>query len=301
MRGKKNYTIVLEESEIPLLINLFAERNFEELDAPAYTLYRARNENVLVTIYEKGPKLLVQGKGASDFIEFIFEPSIRGGESIFKDVLQDLSPHFGVDESGKGDFLGPLVISCLYSEEQGAKDLLDFGIQDSKKISSKKKISELAQKIKDHPSLRYETILIAPSRYNELYESFENLNSLLAWGHSEAIYQLSKKVPECQSVLIDQFASASLLESAVKKKSPHFQIEMRHRAEEDIVVAGASILARDAFLKWMRKKTLETGIDFFLGASSQVEESAKKLVKKYGEDAITDYMKAHFKTLKKIL
>ena len=102
----------------------------------------------------------------------------------------DFIPHIGVDESGKGDFFGPLCVAGVLVDERGSELFLKLGIKDSKKISDKK-ILELEPQIK--ANAEHTVIVISNKRYNELYSNIKNLNRLLAWGHARAIENILEK------------------------------------------------------------------------------------------------------------
>ena len=121
-------------------------------------------------------------------------------------------PHFGVDESGKGDFFGPLVIAGVYTDAGIARQLLDAGVMDSKRISGPARIRQLAEIIRNTPGALHEVVSIGPERYNEMHASFGNLNRLLAWGHARVIGKLLERKPECPRALSDQFARPEVLE-----------------------------------------------------------------------------------------
>ena len=148
-----------------------------------------------ITVYEKGPKVLIQGKDTREFVKFTLEPKILGvAELDYEEQLypQMFEPHFGIDESGKGDFFGPLVIAGAYTDKTLARSLIDIGVNDSKKISDSK-IKKLSKIIKETPGIEYEIISISPTKYNELYSKIGNLNNLLAWGHAKCIENLCQK------------------------------------------------------------------------------------------------------------
>ena len=48
--------------------------------------------------------------------------------------MTEFIPHIGTDESGKGDFFGPLVIAGVLVDEKNAQHFLNLGIKDSKKL-----------------------------------------------------------------------------------------------------------------------------------------------------------------------
>src|SRR5438874_1160382 len=175
------------------------------------------------------------------------------GRSVFK-------PHFGVDESGKGDFFGPLVIAGAYVDRGIARELLDAGVVDSKRVSSDARIRALADTIRKSSLGLVETVLIGPTKYNELYEKFGNLNKLLGWGHARVIENLLAKKPDCTRSLSDQFADARVISASLLKHGRKIAIEQRPRAESDIAVAAASIVAREAFINWLERKSKELGM-----------------------------------------
>ena len=158
-----------------------------------YTLFFAQKNKLSVAVYEKGPKVLLQGKGIEEFVQFELEPKILeqaklGYEEVHSPEM--FEPHFGIDESGKGDFFGPLVIAGVYVDAPVARKFLDAGIQDSKRIGSDARIRALAKIIRTTPGSAIDTVAIGPERYNDLYEKFGNLNSLLGWGHARVIENL---------------------------------------------------------------------------------------------------------------
>jgi ribonuclease HIII len=263
---------------------------------PPYTLFSAQKKGVSCTLYTSG-KLMVQGKEMREFIEFYLEPEIlknlsftHGKEELLAKI--DLNDRIGVDEAGKGDFFGPLCIAALKAggEEIGA--LLDLGVKDSKKMSDKT-ILKTSIKIKER--FAYSIVAISPKRYNELYSSFQNLNRLLAWGHATAIEDLHRKT-QCKNALIDQFGGAYLVEQAIRSKKLSINLTQRTHAEEDPVVAGASILARACFVDAIDSLSKKIGIEIPKGASPKVLEIARQIVSEKGIEALDNLCKKHFKT-----
>jgi ribonuclease HIII len=141
-----------------------------------------------------------------------------------------------------------------------------------------------------------ETVLIGPQRYNELYEKFGNLNKLLGWGHARVIENLLEKRPDCPRSLSDQFADVRVIEQSLLRHGRKIDIEQRTKAESDLAVAAASILAREAFINWLERRGKELGFRLARGASASVKETAKKLVETKGPDALREVAKVHFRT-----
>jgi ribonuclease HIII len=264
-----------------------------------HTLYFASKDKVNVGVYAKGPKVLVQGRGTEDFVKFTLEPEVLGAAELgYDEVLRPdmFEPHFGIDESGKGDFFGPLVVAGVYVNRDIARSLLDAGVMDSKRITTDARVRKLAANIKATPGLHCSLLSLGPEKYNALYQKFRSLNFLLAWAHADVIGVLKRYAPDCPRALSDQFAHKSLLERAVKRKGIDVEIEQRTRGEADVAVAAASILARERFIDWMDEAGRRLGFPLPRGASAAVTEAATRLIRERGTDALAKAAKMHFKT-----
>ena len=297
-----SYTHPLTKEQATKLRALLEELGFE-FSPKQWTIFFAQKNKLSVAVYEKGPKVLVQGRGVEEFVQFELEPKILGEAKLGYEEVHSpemFQPHFGVDESGKGDFFGPLVISGVYVDRGIAHNLLDAGVQDSKRIGSDARIRALAQVIRKTPGGLVETVLIGPRRYNELYEKFGNLNKLLGWGHARVIENLLEKKPDCPRSLSDQFADARVIEQSLLRHGRKIDIEQRLRAESDIAVAAASILAREAFINWLERRGRELGLRLERGVSANVKETAKKLAQINGSQALREVAKVHFRTAHEI-
>lgn len=267
-----------------------------EIQNPPYTIFSAKKKGISCTLYESG-KLTVQGKEMEPFIEFYLEPEILKEFRFSHPGAQtDKTPHIGMDEAGKGDFFGPLCIAALYADESGINTLIEWNVRDSKRFSDAN-ILKLSQKIKNHFS--YTVIRFYPEKYNELYQKFKNLNRMMAWTHIAALKDLSEKTG-CKKALLDQFADKSLAQKMLEQKKLDIHLEQKVRGEEDIVVAGASILARAAFLEGMKKLSDEYEIELPKGASNGVKVKARELIEKHGIETLPKVAKMHFKTAKEI-
>ena len=289
---------MLTTEQAAKLRTLLEELGFE-FSQKQYTLFFAQKNKLSVAVYEKGPKVLVQGKGVEEFVQFELEPKILGEAKLgYEDVYapEIFEPHFGVDESGKGDFFGPLVIAGVYVDRGIARNLMDGGVQDSKRISSDARIRALADAIRKNAMGLIEVVLIGPAKYNELYEKFGNLNKLLAWGHARVIENLLAKKPECPRSLSDQFADARLIEQSLLRHGRKIDIQQRPRAESDVAVAAASILARESFINWLDREGKRLGIRLERGVSPAVKSAAEKLVEGRGPEILRQVAKVHFRT-----
>ncbi|MBA3608090.1 MAG: ribonuclease HIII, partial [Chthoniobacterales bacterium] len=256
------YTAPLTGEQVKLLRQLLESSGFE-FSAKPYTIYFAQKNKLSVAVYEKGPKVLLQGKGIDEFVSFELEPKVLGEARLgYEEVHapEMFEPHFGIDESGKGDFFGPLVIAGAFTDREIARAFLEIGIQDSKRIGSDAKIRALARTIRETPGVVIDVVQIGPERYNDLYEKFGNLNSLLGWGHARVIENLLAKKPDCPRALSDKFADARVIEKALLQHGQHIQLEQRTKAESDFAVAAASILARESFIDWLERAGQRLGL-----------------------------------------
>ncbi len=269
-----------------------------------HALWSATNGKVNVTVYPRGPKVLVQGKGTEDFVKYVLEPEVLGAAELgYEEVLKPdmFEPHFGIDESGKGDFFGPLVVAGVYTDREIARELMKCGVMDSKRIGTDERIRELAKVIRAVPRLQSYVLSFGPEKYNDLYVKFRSLNFLLAWAHAEVISVLKRYVPECPRALSDQFAHEKVLQKALAaKKIEHFTLDQRTKGEADVAVAAASILARERFIDWMDECSRRLGYKLPRGATS-VKAVARKFIASKGGDALKLVAKVHFKTAAEVL
>ena len=293
-----SFTAALNAEQAERLRALLQERGFIFLEKP-YTLFFAQKEKLSVAVYEKGPKVLAQGRGVEDFVKFELEPTIFGEARLGYEEVHSpemFDPHFGVDESGKGDFFGPLVIAGVYVERLSARRLLDGGVRDSKRIGSDARIRALGTEIRKVAHDGVDVVTIGPRRYNELYKKFGNLNSLLGWGHARVIENLLVRKPNCPRSLSDKFADTRVIENALMSHGKCIKIEQRARAETDIAVAAASIIAREAFINWLDRKGKELGVPLGRGVSEGIKKTAATIVEKHGPAILSEIAKTHFRT-----
>ncbi|MBP5640411.1 MAG: ribonuclease HIII [Victivallales bacterium] len=303
-----NYVCEINEAQAALLRALMEERGWE-FSSMQYARWKAIHDKTQVTAYESG-KLVVQGKGTEDFVLYLLEPEVLHEAHLgYEQEIAAMQnprmflPHAGIDESGKGDFFGPLCIACVYTDEKIAKSLLKAGVADSKTIGTDRKINELAELIRRETAGRFALVVVGPEAYNRLYANIGNLNRLLAWGHAKALENLLAKVPDCPRAISDQFAkSQDTVRNALQTRGQQIELEQMPRAEADVAVAAASILARCEFVKRMQALgEAVIGRSLPKGVSDIVLSAAREIVEKQGADALYRYAKMHFKTAEQVL
>ncbi len=203
--------------------------------------------------------------------------------------------YIGVDESGKGDFFGPLVIAGFYVNSSIKDALIELGIKDSKKLSDKK-ISEIVNVIKSKFQNHYTIVQINPPKYNELYKKIGNLNRLLAWGHARCIENILQR-HVVKVAICDQFGDKNFINNALMKEGKKIELIQTTNAERFLGVAAASMLARDAFINWIKRTEEKLSDRIPKGSGSEVKEKAKILCDRLGREELGNYVKLHFKIM----
>ena len=301
MKPLTSYTCELADEQAAALKAWLQAHHYQFREVP-YARYAAEKEKTSLVFYESG-KLVVQGKGTREFIEFILEPEVLkearlGYEAVLNPEL--LLPRLGVDESGKGDFFGPLCIAGVYVNESVVKAWAGAGVRDSKNISSDNKIRELSELIINTPGCVTTVVPVGNEAYNRLYASMKSVNTLLAWGHARAIENLMglrhRMVPPPVRAISDQFASnKKTVAEALMTLGREIELIQKHRAEEDLAVAAASILARNEFITWLARFEKQFEMKLPRGASAAVDAAAKEFIADHDLKMLPKVAKMHFR------
>ncbi|MDD5729431.1 MAG: ribonuclease HIII [Victivallales bacterium] len=298
---RTSYVNTVNDRQAAELQHYLAERGWQ-FRAQLYARWKAVKDKTNVVVYNSG-KLTVQGPGTEDFVLFVLEPEILKTSGFGYEtaaVKEPFFPHGGVDESGKGDFFGPLVIAGVFVDERTAPVLREAGVRDSKTIRSSRQIKLIAAAVRQAVGGKFAVVPVGPAAYNRLYGNFGNLNRLLAWGHAKVIENLLEKAPECREVLADKFAAEHLIKNALQQKGRTIVLRQQTKAESDLAVAAASILARDVFLRAMEKLSREAGFELPRGAGPAAAPAGEKIVCTLGSAALVNFAKLHFKTSREI-
>ncbi len=203
----------------------------------------------------------------------------------------------GVDESGKGDFFGPLVITAFLASNKEINKLKSLGVRDGKTLSVNR-THEIARNLKE--DFKYSTVVFLPENYNKQYEKIKNLNKLLAEGHAEAISSLYNQY-KADMAISDKFGKPEHLEKALMRRKCNIDLKQIVKGEKIIQVAAASIIARSEFIEQIEQ--LSDKHDFVLprGASSLVDEAGIKFADKMGLQSLNLVAKLHFKNYQRII
>lgn len=293
------YTIKLDDVQMDKLRALCVARQWEPFEVP-YARFAFRGTDVNVTAYDKRKVVVIAGKGTEEFVTMTLEPEITLAAKLgYDEVLHPdwFEAHAGLDESGKGDFFGPVVAATVIADKAMIDAWREAGVQDSKKIVDTQ-IIRLDAIIRETKGVVVEVCYCRTmARYNELMgRPGANLNRLLAWQHATALGDALAK----RSVpwgLLDQFTEQPLVQRELTKKGvQNFELRMRTKAESDPVVAAASVVARAEFIRAMHALSKQFGEKLQKGAGPLVKIQADQIMQKFGTRALGDYAKLHFRT-----
>jgi len=296
-----SYVRQIDEAQGRALEQRLRQKGWTFREVP-HARFAAEGTQVNMVLYESG-KLVVQGKGTEEFVRFTLEPEILGRAELgYEDVLhpERKLPRLGVDESGKGDLFGPLCVAGVYVNATIAAAWKEAGVRDSKVIGGDQQIGRLADLIRGTPGCVFSVVPIGNAAYNRLHAKLASVNKILAWGHARVIENLMgqrhRMDPPPVRAVIDQFAShQSVVLNALMRDGQCLEIIQRHKAESDLAVAAASILARDEFVRRLRRLGEEQGMPFPKGAGQAANTALKAWVERHGRDRLTEVAKCHFR------
>ncbi len=313
---RTTFTYELTESQQEILLGLMVNGNYRKREVP-YSLWSIEGDHFNATLYSKEKhgrrKLCVQGSKAEDFVLFVLEPNVLMSATLGYETLLNpelVSAHAGSDESGKGDYFGPLVVCCAYTDEALSAEMQKLGVKDCKQMGDKSVLATGAKLRSLLGPTGYAVVKLGPAAYNRLYAKMRNINRMLAWAHGTAIEELLEKRPGCDRVVVDQFApTEATIRRALKPLGKKAKVEQRHKAESDIAVAAASVIARELFLRDIIKMgeevfgpPAEGRANVPAGSSDpRVRALAEEMVSKNGPTWLMNHCKAHFQTTDKVL
>jgi ribonuclease HIII len=291
------YTVKLSDEQMATLRGILAARGWEPT-VVAYARFAYKGPTCNVTAYESG-KLVVAGKGTEEFVTMTLEPDVTKAAKLGYDEVNHpdwFELHAGLDESGKGDFFGPVVAATVIADRAAIEAWIAAGVKDSKKVAESQ-IIKLDKLIRETHGVAVAVCLCGMPKYNLIMgRPYANLNKLLAWQHATALVQAlgRKKAPRG---LLDQFTKQPLVQKELKKMGvTDFDLQMRTKAEEDPVVAAASVVARAEFVRQMHALSREFGAPLQKGAGPLVKAQAHQIIERFGARALGTFAKLHFRT-----
>lgn len=291
------YTVKLDDTQMAKLRGILASRGWAPFEVE-HARFAFRGPDCNVTAYSSG-KAVIAGKGTEDFVTMTLEPEVTLAPKLGYDTVlhpEWFEAHAGLDESGKGDFFGPVIAATVIAQKSMIEKWREAGVQDSKRIAERQ-ILAFDEMIRGTHGVVVKTCYCSMPKYNELMSRPRaNLNLLLAWLHGTALQQAlaEKSVPWG---LLDQFSEQPLVQRELARKGvKNFELRMRTKAEEDPVVAAASVVARAAYVREMKRLSERFGSKLQKGAGPLVKKQGAEIIARFGARALGDYAKLHFRT-----
>lgn len=258
-------------------------------------LVTREKEKIKLQVYfgKKGVKTVLQGDQTSKLYKELYKKFNSDLFPIDSEQLAEPSCYIGTDESGKGDYFGPLVIAGVVVDESNFQFLKSIGVKDSKELSDSA-IKKISSEIRSNHEIKFNVISIYPKKYNELYNRVGNVNRILGWGHAKVIENLLEK-HKVEEAISDKFGDEKYIYTSLQERGKNITLHQVTKAERYTAVAAASILARDKFNSWFKHEKEKLGFELPKGASENSETAAKKLISKLGDHSPKDFVKLHFK------
>jgi ribonuclease HIII len=253
---------------------------------------------ILVYFGKSGNKTVIQGNKDSllynDINNLLFNNKMDFAENEYPEPLH----YIGTDESGKGDYFGPLVVAGVIVDNITSLQLRKIGVKDSKLLSDDV-IKKLSARIKNIVDNKFNIIVISPKTYNNLHTKMKNVNRILGWSHAKVIENLLEK-ENVHDAIIDKFGNERLIKDSLQEKGKKINLMQFTKAEKYTAVAAASILARTRFNEWFDEQSEKNSFKLPKGASKIVDKALKEIKEKYGVGILNEIAKVHFKTTNKI-
>ena len=259
-----------------------------------------QKEKVKLQVYfgKKGTKTVLQGNQQSSLYKGLYAKFNLDLFGLDEEEIDEPARYIGTDESGKGDYFGPLVIAGVLIDRKGSNYLKKSGTKDSKELSDSL-IKKISYQIRKHADVKFNVISISPKKYNELHQRLGNVNRILGWAHAKVIENLLENNP-AEKAISDKFGDEKYIYSSLQEKGKNIELLQLTKAERYTAVAAASILARDRFNSWFIHEKTKLGFDLPKGASEISELAAEKLIEKLGKNSLGDFVKLHFKNTNRL-
>ena len=252
---------------------------------------------LLVYFGKNGNKTVLQGDKESRFYGDINNLLFDKLTVPQNDNVSEPENYIGTDESGKGDYFGPLVVAGVIVDKGSSERLKKIGVKDSKLLTDSI-MKKMAPEIKRIVSDKFNIIVITPKTYNSLHLKMKNVNKILGWSHAKVIENLLLK-EEVPDAISDKFGDEKLILNSLQEKGKKINLMQFTKAERYTAVAAASILARNRFNEWFDEQSEKNNLKLPKGASGIVDNALKDIKAKYGSDFLVDIAKLHFKTTNK--
>ena len=311
MKKEKTKTITLKVSKNTMeqMQEYFEDKR--RIKTPPYAIFQADEADTVVTLYESG-KAVFQGISADIDANLWsqMEKNLNPDKKIDMKVAGEKKENkknskvyyantIGSDEVGTGDYFGPIIVTASYVTKEDIPFLESLKIKDSKKLTDEQILKITPQIIKKIP---YYTMTLSNTEYNKRIKTY-NMNALKAILHNKALLEMTKKYPNSDYIVVDQFAEKYVYYNYLKESNNvQRNITFITKAEDQCLsVACSAIISRYIFIKEMDKLSKKYNQTLPKGAGSIVDEVGVKLVKEYGKEILNEIAKTNFKNTEKIL
>jgi ribonuclease HIII len=288
----ESYSAILEEHDFLVTAPVLNSYNYE-----IRVQKGADKLKILVYFGKSGNKTVVQGNKDSqlyiDVNNLIFTEKME----VVKNEVPEPLHYIGTDESGKGDYFGPLVVAGVIVDSTTFVQLKKIGVKDSKLLNDDA-IKKMAPQIKNIVGDKFNIIVITPKTYNSLHAKMKNVNKILGWAHAKVIENLLEK-ENVANAISDKFGDERLIQSQLQEKGKKINLMQFTKAEKYVAVAAASILARNRFSEWFVQMAETNNLVLPKGASKIVDTTLRYIKQKYGVGYLNEIAKVHFKTTNK--
>jgi ribonuclease HIII len=273
-----------------------------EIDhATQYYLERGP-ESVVLNVFSTG-RVVVQGKNSglrdllSGRIAAREEERAGSGESRpgSRPAL-DGTPRVGIDEAGKGDYFGPLVVAGIRVTGRGAaEELQALAVRDSKTLGVAASRLMADRILEAVGSRNASVVVLSPREYEARRSAAGNVNRLLDEIDAGIIGELKDGV---ELIVVDQYAT-----SARERLRPFVpegvRLEVRQRAEDDAAVAAASVVARARQLEEIDRLSEQVGFELPKGAT-HVLDAGRRVFRERGKAGLEEVAKTSFRITEQI-
>ena len=292
-----NIVIRVSEETKDKMIEYYKDKMREK--TPPYAIFQAQEEDTIITLYQS-LKCMFQGTTA-DVDANMWQSVIENDKPTEVNEEVYNSNSIGSDEVGTGDYFGPIVVSAAYVKKEDIKFLESIKVKDSKKLTDEDILKIVPQFIN---KIKYKSIILNNSEYNEKYSKEVNMNKIKAIMHNKVLTGLKEEINEkLDYIIIDEFASEKNYYNYLSDtNNPLKGITFITKAEDkNLAVACASLISRYIFIKEFDKLSDKLGIPLPKGSGPNVDKIGEEVVDKYGKDKLKEIAKLNFSNTKRIL
>lgn len=292
-----NVVIKVNEETKQKMIEYYKDKVREK--TPPYAIFQAQEEDTIITLYNSG-KAMFQGLSA-DVDANMWGAVIANDEKDEKITKYLEVTSVGSDEVGTGDYFGPIVVTASYVKKEDIEFLKKLGVTDSKKLTDEKILKITPEIIKN---IKYKSIILSNTEYNEKYNKENNMNKIKAIMHNKALYSILNEIDKkVDYIIVDEFAKESRYYSYLEG-TPNIvnNITFMTKAEDkNYAVAVSSIISRYIFIKEFNKICDTYHMPLPKGSGVNVDKIGEELVEKHGKEVLDKVAKKNFSNTKRIL